>query len=192
MSALPHRDWTVEDYLAFERASEEKHEFIGGDLLLMTGASRKHNLITLNTGASLHRQLADRDCEAYMSDMRVRIPRSKDYTYPDVVVVCDEPQFEDDELDTLLNPTVLIEVLSPSTEHYDRGTKFHLYREIVSLSEYILIAQDTPRVEHYIRQKDGLWLFSATTALDTTLTLPSINCTLALTDIYAKVTFESE
>lgn len=189
MSALPKKHWTAEEYLAFERSSEERHELINGEIYLMSGASRNHNVITLNIGGSLNTQLSQRSCEAYANDMRVRV-RERNYLYPDVVAVCGEPQLEDDQVDTLLNPTVIIEVLSPSTEIYDRVKKFQLYLTLNSMQEYILISQDIPRVEHYIRQPNGQWFYEQITNLESQLELPSINCTVPLATIYNKITFE--
>lgn len=188
MAALPKKQWTVEDYLAFERSSEDRHEYLNGEIYLMTGASRNHNLIVLNTAASLHSQLRDRPCEIYASDMRVRTGQ-RGYVYPDVVVVRGEPQLEDGELDTLLNPTVIIEVLSSSTEQYDRGQKFHQYRALPSVQEYVLIAQELARIEVYRRQEQGQWLYTATTTPDDLIELTSIDAKLSLTDVYARVTF---
>lgn len=192
MSALPHKRWTAAEYLALERASEEKHEYFAGEIYLMSGASRKHNLITLNLVTSLNVQLRDRACEVYASAMRVRIPAANSYTYPDVVVVCGDASFEDDELDTLLNPTVLVEVLSPSTEQYDRSKKFQQYRTLPSLQVYLLVSQDSLHIEQYTRQENRQWLFSEALGLDSQLELPTIGCTLILSDIYNKVTFDSE
>lgn len=188
--ALPEKFVTPEEYLAFERASEIKHEYLGGEVYAMTGASRNHNKIVANTLASLHGQLRKSPCEIYPSDMRVKTRSPVLYTYPDITIVCDEPQFEDTILDTLLNPTVIIEVLSPSTEAYDRGNKFRHYRTIPSLQEYVLIAQDSRRIERYLRQPNNEWLLSEAAGPDATLTLPSIQCELALADVYEKVTFE--
>ena len=147
--------FTPEEYLARERKALNKSEYRDGRIYAMPGASRAHNLITANTLVEIHPQLRDRTCEVYPSDMRVKVSSTGTYTYPDVVVVCDEPRFEDGHFDTLLNPTVLIEVLSPSTAAYDRGEKFRRYQYLDSLCEYILISQDRIRVEHYLRQEDG-------------------------------------
>lgn len=188
MVANARKKWTVEEYLAFERASEEKHEYFDGDIYAMTGASREHNLIVMNTGASLNNQLTSRPCEVYPSDMRVKVNALK-YTYPDVTVVCGEPRFADGEFDTLLNLTLIVEVLSDSTEDYDRGKKFKHYMGIESLKEYVLIAQDEMRVDHYIRQPNGDWLLSYATTPDAAIQLPAIGCTLTLADVYRKITF---
>lgn len=190
MSALPKKGWTVEEYLAFERASEEKHEFIDGTVYLMTGASREHNLIVFNLANVLGNQLKGRDCEAYVNDMRVRVEMDN-CVYPDVSVVCGSPQFEDSQADTLLNPTVIIEVLSPSTEQYDRGSKFQRYRALESLHEYLLVTQEKPRIEHYARQADGAWLLTDAVDVVATVKLNSIDCTLPLADVYTKVKFEA-
>lgn len=193
MSAQPKHKWTVEEYLAFERDSEERHEFWDSEIFAMTGASRTHTLITGNVYASLHGQLRKKPCEVYQTDMRVNVSASGLYTYPDVSVVCDKPLFTDDNPPSLLNPTLIVEVLSPSTEKYDRGKKFQDYRRLESLQEYLLVAQDTPRIEHYLRQQDGRWiLYSDASSLEETITLQSIDCTLALADVYEKVTFEGE
>jgi Uma2 family endonuclease len=153
----------------------------------MSGASKQHNLITANVLAELHAQLKKRPCTIYPSDMRLKVSATGLYTYPDVTIVCAEAQFDDNQQDTLLNPTVIVEVLSKSTEAYDRGEKFAHYRKLPSLAEYILIAQDKYYLEHYVRQPDNQWLLSEMDKLEDTLQLPSINCHLALADIYDKV-----
>jgi Uma2 family endonuclease len=188
MTAMPLKRWTPEEYLDLERRSDEKHELFDGEIYMMSGASRKHNLIAGNIYAVLHSQLRARQCEAYINDMRVRIDR-RNYVYPDLVVVCEPPHLEDDKLDTLLNPTLIGEVLSPTTEQYDRGRKFEAYRAVESLQEYLLIAQDRPRIERYVRQDAG-WLLTEVTGLDAALTLDAIGCTLLLGDIYERITFE--
>jgi Uma2 family endonuclease len=192
MSAAPRQRWTVEDYLAHERASEQRHEYLNGEITLMAGASESHNLIVTNILASLHTQLRQRPCRVYPGDMRVKISRASLYTYPDVSVVCEPPQYEDDQRDTLLNPALVIEVLSPSTESYDRGRKFQPYRSLPSLREYVLVAQDSQRVERYVRQSDGMWLLDDAEGADSVMNLQSIDCTLRLADVYEKVEFESE
>lgn len=190
MSALPDHVWTAEDYLAFERTAQERHEYLDGQIYALAGASANHNLIMSNTLANLHTQLRKRPCVVYPSDMRVKIRRSGLYTYPDISVVCGAPEYEDDHRDTLLNPIFIVEVLSPSTETYDRGKKFQHYRTLQSLQEYLLIAQDSYRVEQYIRQANDQWLLTDISRADATLTLPSIECTLLVADIYEKVAFE--
>lgn len=183
----PARRLTVEEYLARERQAESKSEYFNGQIFAMAGASEAHNLIVANVLASLVSMLKGRSCKAYASDMRVRVSATGLYTYPDISVVCGQARFEDDVQDTLLNPTVIIEVLSPSTESYDRGVKFEHYRTLESLSDYLLIAQDRAMVEHYTRQPDNRWLLSTYKGLEATVAIPSIACELALADIYDKV-----
>lgn len=187
MASEPKQRLTVQEYLAFERQSETKSEYLEGEVCAMTGASRKHILITGNVHGEIRAQLKGRDCEIYSNDMRIRTPTSSFYFYPDVAVACGEPKFEDSEFDTLLNPTLIVEVLSSSTEDYDRGTKFVRYRSIPSLSEYILIAQDRPYVEHWLRQTADQWLLIEIDDLEQTLEMPSIGCRLPLTEIYDRV-----
>ena len=187
MSAEPNRRVSIEDYLAAERRAEIKSEYLDGEVFAMSGASRPHNLVVWNLAGLLHGQLKARGCEAYIGDMRVHIPSAGLYTYPDITVVCGEPRFEDGEMDTLLNPTLLIEVLSPSTEGYDRGKKFAHYRTLESLREYVLVAQEEARVELFTRQEDGHWLLSEASRLEETLLLASIGCGLRLADVYDRV-----
>src|SRR5437588_2936831 len=153
----------------------------------MSGASEGHNLIAGNLFGELRQQLRGGPCRAYVSDMRVKVRANGLYTYPDVVVVCGEPKFEDKEVDTLVNPTMLIEVLSPSTERYDRIAKTSYYRTIDSLAEYLLVAQDEIRLEQYARQADGQWLLSEYLTLDAIVSLPPISCTLKLSDVYERI-----
>ena len=187
MSLRPNKRLTPEEYLEIERNSECKSEYLDGEIFAMTGASRKHNLISVNTTVSLYAQLEGRDCEVYASDMRVKVNPTGLYTYPDVVVVCGAPQFEDEHVDTLLNPVVIIEVLSKSTEGYDRGEKFEHYRSIETLAEVLMIAQGKYHVEHYVRQSDNQWLLSETNNLSESINLSSINCILRLADVYKKI-----
>lgn len=187
MAAQPNATMSVEEYLEFERASETKHEYYGGEVLAMAGASFVHNLIAMNTGASLHAQLRGKPCRVLPSDLRLFVQAANLFTYPDLTVVCGQPRFGPSAPDTLLNPKVIIEVLSPSTESHDRGRKFQYYRTIASLDEYVLITQETPRIEHFVRQANDLWLFSEAVGLDATLALPTIDCTLALADVYQEI-----
>ena len=183
---------TPEEYLAFERKATTKNEYLNGQIIAMSGASRVHNLITGNIFNGLYTQLIERECETYASDMRVKAPQTVSYTYPDVVVVCDESRFEDGAFDTLLNPIVLIEVLSPLTEVYDRGEKFAHYRQIDSLQEYVLVLQDRRiSVEHYLRQGTQ-WLFTEFRAFEESLSLTSIECELPLRNIYRRVEFSEQ
>ncbi|HEX8501105.1 MAG TPA: Uma2 family endonuclease [Pyrinomonadaceae bacterium] len=178
---------TPEEYLAFERAAEYKNEYFDGEIYAMTGASRRHNVIAGNIVGSLWQQLRGQPCEVYPSDMRVRILSANIYTYPDVVVVCGEAEFEDAHVDTLLNPTMLVEVLSKSTASYDRSVKSGYYRTLLSLAEYLLIAQDEYHVAQHIRQTDGRWLLSDIRGAESRVELPSVGCVLTLSDIYERV-----
>lgn len=178
--------WTIEEYLAFERSSELKHEYISGEIVALAGATRAHNLITGNIAQRLRNQLEGKPCETYSNDMRVRTT-PVDYTYPDVVVVCGEPEFEDAELDTLLNPTVVVEVLSKSSEARDRGEKSFDYRGIESVKDIILVSQHKMRVEHYARQATNEWLLHDASSPDEVITIASIGCKLTLAEIYERV-----
>ncbi len=182
---------TPEEYLAMERKSIHKHEYLQGEIDPMPGASREHNLIVASILARLYMQLLKQPCEVYPSDMRVKVSASGLYTYPDLTVVCGEPTFEDAQVDTLLNPTVIIEVLSASTEDYDRGKKFAHYRQLASLQDYLLVAQDQMHVEHYARQPDGAWRFLEAEQAKATIQLTSIDCTLQLEEIYEKIKFSA-
>jgi Uma2 family endonuclease len=186
MPSEPQQRLTIEEYLAFERQSETKHDYLDGEIFAMTGASRIHNLIAGNIFGEIRTQLRKRPCEVYTEAMRVRASADL-FTYPDVVVVCGEPSFDDSEFDTLLNPTVIFEVLSPSTEAYNRGIKSEHYRAIPSLSEYVLVAQKRIHIEHYVRKESGWWLLKEMSNLGEELELPSIDCRLSLAEIYEQV-----
>ena len=189
MSIIPKTRYTAEQYLSIERAAQFRSEFFRGEMFAMVGASRKHNLIAGNVFGELHRQFKDRKCEVYQSDMRVKVNATGLYTYPDVVVTCDEPRFEDDQVDTFLNPKVVVEVLSPSTELWDRGKKFKHYRNIPSLREYVLISQDHVMVEKFAINAEGQWALSDCRTLEDILVLGSISCELRLSDVYARIDF---
>jgi Uma2 family endonuclease len=173
-----------------ERKAEFRSEYVNGEIIAMAGASREHNRITMNLGSRLDGQLDGSACEPFAADMRVRVSPSR-YTYPDVVVACD-PQFEDTSLDTLRNPIVIIEVLSPSTSGDDRGWKFAHYRLNPTLTDYVLISQNEPLVEHYVRQNEGQWVLTILNGLEAVLRLPSITCELPLSVIYRRVEFTPE
>ena len=181
---------TPEEYLRRERLAEYKSEYLNGEIFAMTGASRQHNRITINISSSLNLQLKGRPCETYAVDMRVKVRASGLYTYPDVAVVCGDPQFEDEYVDTLLNPTLLVEVLSQSTERYDRIAKTSYYRTIDSLAEHLLVAQDEIRLEQYVKRPNGQWFLSEYRELDGVVELTSIGCELRLSDVYDRITFE--
>lgn len=187
MSAQLKTKLTAQEYLAIERKAERKSEFYDGEMFLMAGATREHNLIVTNIVSELRNQLKGKPCETYPSDMRVRVPATETYTYPDVVVVCDEPQFDDKEFDTLLNPTLIVEVLSRSTASYDRGGKFADYRAIESLKEYVVVAQNRYEIEHHAKQTDGRWMLTDVRGIERSVRLESVDCTLALREVYDRV-----
>lgn len=181
--------YTVEEYLAFERKAFEKHEYIDGEIVAMAGASREHNLVGINTTFALMSQLRGKNCEVYASDMRVRLKPNR-YGYPDVVVVCGKPEFADDEFDVLLNPTILVEVLSHSTRFKDKTEKLEDFRKLDSLKECLLIEQEKMFVEHYIKQTPNQWLLRIYENADELIILESIGCKILLSDIYLQVKFK--
>ncbi len=184
MSAEPVPKMSPEEYLAFERQSKEKHEYVDGRVYAMAGATERHNLVVGNVVRELGTRLRGKRCRVYPSDMRLQVTETGLYTYPDVMVVCGARRLADDHRDMLLNPKVVIEVLSESTEANDRGWKWAHYRYLESLAEYVMVAQDEPRVEQYVRQPDGTWLFREYRSLDDVLRLPSIACEVPLSEIY--------
>ena len=186
MSTQPQVYLTPEEYLAFERQAEDKSEYVDGVVYAMSGASFKHNVIVANVVAELVQQLKGRPCRALPSDIKVRMPDSRKFFYPDVSVVCGEPQFHDERSDVILNPTLLVEVLSESTAAFDRGEKFQAYQQLDSLQEYLLISQDKIFIEQYVRQERARWTYIATVGLESPLALPSIECTLSLKAVYDK------
>ncbi len=191
MSTLTAQTYlTPEEYLAWERKQPFKNEYHKGQIIAMSGASRSHNRITLDTATQVNIQLMNSECEVFAGDMRVRTSPTISYYYPDVIVVCGEPRFEDDTFDTLLNPILVIEVLSPSTAAFDRGEKFEHYKQLISLQEYILISQDSVRVEHY-RCEGTQWTHNTFQRLEDMLSLASIGCTLPLRAIYRRVMLDA-
>ena len=191
MSALPQAKFiTPEEYLALDRTATERSEYYDGEIILRAGSNREHNIISSNVSAFLANALLDGPCEVYASDMRTRIHRSNNYVYPDVVVACAEPEFEDDNTDILLNPTIVVEILSPTTEKHDRSVKFDLYRRAPSLKEYLLLKQHIPHAMLHQRQTDGAWLMRDFIGLESVLLLESIGCEMKLADLYHKVKFK--
>ncbi len=178
---------TPEQYLEMERKAEYKSEYFNGETFAMAGASRRHNLITGNVAAAIYRQIRKRPLEAYISNMRVKVSHTGLYAYPDIVGVCEKPEFDDEHCDTLLNPSLIVEVLSESTEAYDRGKKFENYRMIASLSDYLLIAQDKCRIEHYVRQPDNRWLFSEYKDPKAVFHIAAFDCEISLEEVYEKI-----
>lgn len=189
MSTVPKALLTEHEYLRRERAAEFKSEFYRGETFAMAGASFGHTLICSNLVGRLQQLLRGRNCTVHQSDLRVKVQASGLYTYPDVVVVCGEPQFIDDVQDTLLNLKVLIEVLSESTEAYDRGVKGRMYREIPSLDEYVVVSQMEPFVETLLRQPEGAWLQRSAGSLEGELHLESLGVRIPLSEIYRQVEF---
>jgi Uma2 family endonuclease len=183
--------YTPEQYLAMERKANFRSEYDGGFITAMAGGSPEHNTIALNMSGEIRSQLKGRPCVVYMSDVRLCVSPTGLYTYPDVMAVCGERQFLDGAKDTLLNPNMIVEVLSDSTESYDRGRKFRHYQQLASFREYVLVAQDEVRVERFTRHGDD-WILSIFTSLDDTLRLTSIDCEIALREIYDKVEFSGD
>ncbi|MCW3098156.1 MAG: uncharacterized protein JWL77_3774 [Chthonomonadaceae bacterium] len=179
-------------YLKLEREAATKSEYIDGQIYAMSGASRQHNRITVDVSGLIHAQLKSGPYEGFASNMRVKVSDGSMYAYPDVVVACREARFEDEEMDTLLEPTVIIEVFSDGTEKNDRGKKFARYQRIESLREYVLISQDEARIECYTRQPDDRWILSKAESLEALIELESIGCVLPLTEVYARIRFEGE
>jgi Uma2 family endonuclease len=186
-----HR-WTEAEFLAFEQDSPSKHEFLDGEIYDMAGASPQHISLNTNIVASLGTQLRQRPCYVMANDMRLKVPRITLYTYPDVMVVCGQRLYDAQDKNALINPTLIIEVLSKSTEQYDKGLKFEHYKMIESLQAYLLVSQYKLSVEYHTRQNDNTWAMTKFTALSDTLMLTVIGCQLSLEDVYDKVEFEGE
>ncbi len=190
MSALAKPFYTVEQYLELEEKAETKSEYLSGQIFAMSGGSPRHSRIAANIIRRVGNALDAEPCEIYTSDLRVTIMPTGLKTYPDLTVVCGEPYFHPLDTNSLINPQVLIEVLSPSTEGYDRGEKWANYRQLDSLQEYVLVSQHAPQVEVYTRQEGGAWKFTATTAMDGKISLPSLGCELEMAEIYEKIEFD--
>lgn len=191
MTLKTQLQYGFEDYLAAERAGRDvKHEYVNGEVFAMTGASFNHNLIVINLGSELRARLKGRLCHVLPSDMRVRIEAANAVKYPDLTALCEPPRFHDDRQDVLLNPLLIVEVLSTSTEAYDRGGKFAIYRRLPSLEEYVLVSQDQLLVEVFTRQPDGRWILSETEGLDAEVVFASLGCGVAMREIYDKVNLE--
>ncbi len=191
MTAVPKRKLTEQEYLAIERAAEFRSEFYKGEMFAMAGASGEHNRIKENFVVQLGMRLLDGPCESFSTDQRVLVSPTGLYTYPDILVVCGEVEFADGVFDTIVNPRVIIEVLSDSTEAYDRGAKFRQYRQIPTLQEYILVAQKEPAVDQFVRQPNGLWILTGYFQLSETFRLSAVPLEIPMTDIYRRVTFPS-
>ncbi len=189
MSIQPKKFYTEAEYLKLERAANFKSEFYKGEIFAMSGASVQHTIIAGNIFASLHQQLRKKPCTVHASDLRVRVEKNTLYTYPDIVVVCGDAKFSDEQKDTLTNPTLIVEVLSKSTEQYDRVKKFELYRGLDSLREYVLVSQNEFRIELFTKQNEQQWIFSEVTDKNGVLTLQTIDASLSIPDVYEKIIF---
>jgi len=185
----PSRRLTEAEYLEIERAAEFKSEFYDGEMFAMAGGTLQHSLIGTNLGREFGNRLGNHRCVPYNADLRIKVEATGLLTYPDLSIICGPPQFADGTDDTVVNPTVLVEVLSSSTEAYDRGRKFEHYRQIPTLQEYLLVSQTEPRIEQFIRQPDGRWLLNEAAGIDKKLDLPSLKITISLSEIFAKVNF---
>ncbi|MEM9186238.1 MAG: Uma2 family endonuclease [Planctomycetota bacterium] len=192
MSTAPQQPLSAAQYLEIERSSvDQKHEFYAGEMFAMAGASKTHVRIATTLTGMLYASLKGTPCEPMAADMRVLVDRTGLYTYPDIVVVCGEPEFEDDQFDTLLNPKLVVEVLSDSTAAYDRGKKFDHYRQVASLEEYVLVSQDEPHIESFVRQPGDRWLLGEARGIDASMALESLGVTLPLTEVYARIDFSA-
>ena len=193
--------YSVDEYLALEREAEERSEYLDGLIYLMAGENPEHGRICTNINGQLYNQLAGSGCESFSKDMKVRsgptpVQRNRTkglYSYPDIIVVCGELKFLDEHRDVLLNPVVIVEVLSPGTEAFDRGEKWARYQSwLPELSEYLLVSQTKPRVERYHRQANGEWSYTRTEGIEAALSLSSVDCTLRLADVYDRVCFPEQ
>jgi Uma2 family endonuclease len=194
---LPQKElhYPPEEYLALERAAFERHEWLDGLIYAMAGESPQHSLISANLIGTLNTRLRGKPCAVYSPNMKIysRVPSDVGlkglFSYPDCSVVCGQPLFHDKHSDVLTNPRVVIEVLSPTTERYDRGKKFFRYQQNSSLTDYVLVAQAYPSIEHYTRQANDSWLYSVTTELTASVALASLECQLPLAEVYDRIEF---
>jgi len=188
MAALAKRRYTLEEYLELEKHAEERYAYCGGEVVAMSGASLRHNRIVRNLMRAIDARLESKLCEVLPTDMRIKVPKALPYRYAALVVVCGEPVIEDMQgLEVLVNPLIIFEVLSASTEAYDRGIKFFEYQSIASFQEYVLVAQDWPHITHYVRQEGGQWLRSDFHGVAEHLFLHALDCAIPMTDIYRQV-----
>jgi Uma2 family endonuclease len=190
MVAVPKERFTIEEYIEFDKNSEERWEYFDGIVISMSGGTLAHNRITTNLITVLRDKALSKGCEVLPADMRIKVPKALPYRYADIVVVCGPPLIEKVQgLDVLVNPSLIIEILSESTEAYNRGQKFVSYKSIDSFGEYLLVAQDRPYITHYVRQADGSWLRTDIEGLDSEIELVSISCKIPLREIYTLVDF---
>jgi len=192
MQAQEQHHISPEEYLTGEREGDMRHEYFAGEVFAMAGASREHNQISTNIVRLLGNQLLEKPCSVFASDMKVKIQKKKKYSYPDIVVVCEKEEYEDEHNDVLLNPVVLIEILSDSTEAYDRGDKFSHYQEIPSFTEYILVSQYTLKIERFTRQPNTSWVYTIYQGEEDILSVETIDCELPLVEVYRKVRFAEQ
>lgn len=185
------RRLTEGEYLEIERAADFKSEFFEGEMFAMSGGTLQHSLIATNLAGEFRNRLRGGHCIPFNSDLRVKVAATGLLTYPDLSVICGPPEFIPGTDDTVLNPTVLVEVLSDSTEAYDRGKKFEHYRQLKTLREYLLVSQKEPRIEQFIRQADSRWLLNEAAGLDAMLELPSLRVTVSLAEVFAQVSFSA-
>lgn len=181
--------YSVEDYLSFEESATERSEYCNGEIFTMAGGTPNHNQIALNISSDLNFQLKRKDYRVYIADIKLWIPQKNSFNYPDVMVIAGSPQFYDNRKDIILNPLLVIEVLSDSTKDYDRGDKFAQYRTLESLQEYVLVSQDSCHIEYFRKTAPHEWLFTEIEDSEASLKLVSLNLTLSLADIYDKVDF---
>jgi Uma2 family endonuclease len=187
MSSQASKYLSPAEYLEIERRAERKSEYFEGQMFAMAGASYEHGVIVMDLARELGNQLEGGPCGVQSSELRLRVAPNGLYTYPDLMVICGAPQFADNRRDAMVNPILIVEVLSESTQAYDRGGKFAHYKTLPSLREYLLIAQDVPRFEQWIRQPDNNWLMAETNGRDASIQLASMDCMLPLAKIYKRV-----
>lgn len=187
MSTQKIKKLTPEEYLDIERNAEFKSEYYNGEMFALAGASYVHNKISSNIHVSLANQLKGKECQVFQSDLKTKEQVSGLFTYPDIVLICGEPEFYDEEKDVVVNPTVIMEILSKSTETYDRGFKFELYRRIKSLKDYLMVSQDKISIEYYSRNTDNSWTLKEFSNINQSIELKSIDCILDLKDVYLKI-----
>lgn len=183
------RKVTLEEYFAIEERAERKSEYYNGEMFLMAGASREHNILSRNLAGLLFAKLQGGSCQVFFSDLRVRVERTGLYTYPDLLIVCGTPEYAPENRNTLVNPKVVIEILSDSTERYDRTTKFRHYKKLPSVQEYVLVSQDEPLVERFTRQDDGAWGQTDFVGLDADMALSTVSVSIPMADVFRGVEF---
>jgi Uma2 family endonuclease len=193
MAANPERRYTLEEYFELERSSNERFEYWKGEVFSMSGGSRAHDRILVNVIVHLSAKMDSRECRVFSSDMRIKVPTAPPYRYADISALCGEAEFEEiGGVDALTNPALIVEILSPSTEAYDRGNKFTHYKSIPTLREYLLVAQNGPHVTQLVKRDDGTWVYNEFTDLTSTMKLASLDCDLPLSEIYGGVSFDAE